>query len=134
GTLYVADLLNTTASTTFPVSTSFDRGNTFARIREVAPDAVGLTWDREWLAAEGSGHVVATARATNLYAAWVSRDSADTFSGPFTIADDVIKGGRPVFAPDGTVYAPYSTTTETRIARSDDGGQTWSTFKIADAP
>src|SRR5437660_217704 len=71
GTLYVADLLDSASNFKFPVSTSYDRGRTYARVVNAAPEQTSL--DREWIASNGAGHVVGTAQDGNgtLYA-WVT--------------------------------------------------------------
>ena len=130
GTVYVADLFDSTATAfSVPVSTSLDRGNSWARTVELAPGAIG--YDRQWIAAEGNGHVVVTARNGGVISAWKSTDAATTFGAPVDVVTDAVKSGPLVFGPGGVLYMLYTTVTEVRIAKSTNGGTTWTADAIA---
>lgn len=134
GLVYGSDLLSAsqTLATTLPVSTSLNGGTSWARVVELAPNAgAGIAWDRQWMVADGHGHVVVTARGGSTYAAWVSTDKAVSFTGPITIASDASKTGK-LIEVGTTLLAPYVTNTQVRIGKSTDGGLTWSTSKASD--
>ena len=98
GTLYVADLLDASNGFKFPVSTSYDGGQTYARIVNAAPEQTGL--DRQWIASNGAGHVLGMARDdTGTLFAWVSNNSARTFDGPISVANNVTIQGPIVTGP-----------------------------------
>jgi hypothetical protein len=140
-TVYVSDLLSSggVLDTTIPVSTSFDRGQSFDHLVELDPPASGVVWDRQWNAAEGHGHVVIAARGGG-YVDWVSRDQARTFTGPHMIDASANTGGPIVFSRDGSIlYGAYGKLTpaseeEVRFAKSLDGGETWTTGHVATIP
>lgn len=131
GRVFVSDLLGSGLRTTVPVATSLDGGESFARSVAMDPASGDLKWDRQWTVARGDGHVVMSARSGGTYAAWVSRDAAETFDGPHTVATGVSVGGPLVFAPDGALYAPFVAFDEVRVARSLDGGASWESFRVA---
>jgi hypothetical protein len=132
GVLYATDLLSPTQTlaTTLPVEASFDQGASWTRVQQLAPDAgTGVSWDRQWIEADGHGHVVVTARGSGL-AAWVSRDAAQTFVGPIAVAADAVKSGKLILS-NGVLYAPYATATDVKVASSADGGLTWASAEVA---
>ncbi len=133
GTVYVVDLASAANAldSAMPVSTSLNHGRTFARTVDLAPGS--SSYDRQWMAASGHGHVVVTAHAGGLFA-WVSEDAAQTFSGPFTMVPSASFAGRIVQAPDGSLLEPFFTGADLQVARSVDGGYTWSAFHAADTP
>jgi hypothetical protein len=120
GVLYAADLFNASGQFSFPVSTSFDRGRSYARIVEAAPGQQGL--DRQWIASNGAGHVLGTARNDDLtLLAWVSTDAALTFDGPFVVARNITIQGPIVSGPGHVYYTIYGAGDGIHYARSRDG-------------
>jgi len=128
GTVYVADLFDAGGAPGFPISTSFDRGKSYARIVNAALNQSAL--DREWIASNAAGHVLGTARNdSGALLAWTSTDSALTFDGPVTIADNVSIQGPIVTGPGHTYYTIYGAGADMRFARSANGVQ-WKTGLI----
>lgn len=144
GVVYVSDLFpgRRSAPGVLPVSTSLDHGRTFAR----TVLSGGLTpgsFDRQWTAAEGHGHVVNIANVSQTrtdatptgLVAFVSRDTAQTFSGPHVIDAEAGIGGPLAFSADGLhLYVAYARGTQLRIGRSLDGGDTWETRLVTPLP
>lgn len=128
GTLYITDLQGkTTLKTDLAVSVSLDQQRvSYAKFLDPSAPQGSITWDRQWVAAEGQGHSVVVARHGGLYAAWVTRDAWGHWVGPITIATDITKGGKPVFSPDGALlYVPFCQSGHVGVGRSADGGLTW---------
>ena len=132
GTIYVADLLDANTASTIPVSVSTNGLGTWAYVTDVVPGASGIEYDRQWIAANGTGTVVVTARAGGSLNAFTSTDSAVTFSGPVTISTTASIAGPLTYAPGGgdlwTIYDDAGTNT---WAKSTDDGATWTTGVIA---
>jgi len=131
GAVYVSDLFGGGKSNgkILPVATSLDGGATFDHF---AASTRSGSFDRQWTVAEGHGHVVNVSRGGGIKA-FVSRDAAKTFSGPFDVDLAGTLGGPVTFSPDGsTLYMAYDADTDLRIAKSVDGGETWTTHHIAD--
>jgi hypothetical protein len=126
GVVYVSDLFGAPGKL-LPVSTSLDHGETF--VRTVGSAATG-SFDRQWTAAEGHGHVVNVVHG-NGFRAFVSRDQAQTFTEHVVDINGDMPGP-PVFSPDKSiVYAPYDAGNDLRLGRSSDGGDTWTSTHIA---
>jgi len=131
GLVYVSDLFGAgpSAGKALPVVTSLDGGQTFSRYTGSAP---GGSFDRQWTVAEGHGHVVNVSRGGGIKA-FVSRDAAQTFTGPHMVDPAGTTGGPLTFSPDGsTLYMAYDAGTDLRLATSVDGGVTWTTSHVAD--
>jgi hypothetical protein len=129
GTVYVADLLDAAGNFTLPVSTSYDRGRSFARIVKAAPYQGSL--DREWIASNGAGHVVATARdGSGTVFSWVSTDSARSFGDANDLATNVTAQGPVIAGPRHVYYTIYGDGAGIEYARSADGAN-WTTGTIA---
>ncbi|MHB8586916.1 MAG: sialidase family protein [Thermoplasmatota archaeon] len=137
GVVYVSDLLGAGgASSTLPVSVSLDGGKTFSSMVLLDPTATAIAYDRQWDVAWGNGNVVEIARAGSTEAAWVSTNRAASFSGPYTVATDVNVAGRILRDGSGTLWVPYhnSAGTGLNLAKSTDGGKTWTSSEVAPYP
>jgi hypothetical protein len=132
GTLYASDLISANGQFSFPISTSLNRGRSWARIVELAAPTASL--DREWIASNAAGHVLGTALDTNTGSllAWVSTDAALTFDGPFTVARNISIQGPIVTAPGHIYWTIYGAGDGLHYARSRDG-VSWNTGLIAPA-
>jgi len=125
GTVYVSDLTPRVA-----VSVSTDRGTTY---RRALPGNTTSSYDRQWIAADGHGHVVLAVRDTGAgkWVDWVSHDAFQTFSGPYTIGSGVTVGvGAVTIAPDGAVWTVYEAGGYIKAAVSNDGGVKWNSRNV----
>jgi hypothetical protein len=129
GTLYVADLFDAAGGAKFPVSTSYDGGRTYARVVNAAPEQNDL--DRQWIASNAAGHLVGTATSgEGTLFAWVSKNAARYFDGPFAIAKNITIQGPVVTGPGRVYYTVYTDASGVHYARSRDGAD-WDTGMIA---
>jgi hypothetical protein len=87
--------------------------------------------DKNWMAAGPRPNMPDTTRAYVALNVGVlfSDDLGDTWSSPRSLGGGI--GFLPRVASDGTLYVSWQTGSLLRIARSDDGGLTFSTFTIA---
>jgi hypothetical protein len=141
GVVYGTDLFDRNSNTTIPVSVSTDYGRTFHAPVNVDPSASGVAWDRQWIAARGSRVVVSSLFAgigsTSVSAGagdlttWVSTDGAKHFGKAKVAAHGVDEGGPLAFAPDGTLWTALFESSSIALAKSTDGGGSWTTKTIA---
>lgn len=128
GALYLADLFDAQGNATLPVSTSTNGGRSYVRVVSAAPEQTSL--DRQWLASNRAGHVVATANVSGNLLSWVSTNGARSFDGPTGIAPDVAIQGPIVVGPRRTYYTIYAGGTgQLFFAKSRDGSD-WQTGEI----
>lgn len=133
GVLYLSGMTDEGQLTsTVPVQVSLDGGSTWTRWKELLPNAAGIECDRQWTAARGHGESVTSIRCGSEGVMWRTTDGGITYSGPFTIATDVAQLGPIFYSPDGNLYSTYWDFEAVRLARSSDGGLTWTNFKVAD--
>jgi hypothetical protein len=129
GTLYVADLFDKSGKGTLPISTSTNGGRTYARIVSAAPEQTSL--DRQWIASNGAGHVLATASdLSGSLLSWVSTNSARSFEGPISVATGISIQGPVVAGPRHIYYTIYGDGTGMHFAKTADGVN-WKTGLIA---
>jgi hypothetical protein len=157
GTLYFAALgytflANRTADL-IGVSVSRDGGKSWSAPHLVAhQDALNFFDDKDWVAAGPHGEVIVTWTRFNqgphgtgylaspiVYS--ISHDFGNTWSGPAPVSDSshpFDSGSSPVIASNGTIYVAYEGGTPssnyqgdaTIIAKSTDGGVTWTNTEI----
>lgn len=119
-------------TSTVPVQVSLDGGLTWTRWKELMPNANGIECDRQWTDARGNGEMVTSIRCGGTGVVWRTTDAGLTYSGPHTIATDVGQMGPIFYSPDGNLYTTYWNFEAVRIARSTDGGLTWTSSTVAE--
>lgn len=116
GVVYVSDLFSNV-----PVSTSFDRGASFAY---EAATANGGSNDRQWLAASGNGHVFSVWRDGSTERIAVSHDQGVSWTR-HVVASGVGLQGNIVAVDDTTLLIPFSGNGGINLARSTNAGASW---------
>ncbi|HUR69602.1 MAG TPA: sialidase family protein [Candidatus Thermoplasmatota archaeon] len=117
GVLYVSDLFSNV-----PVSTSFDKGATFAY---EAQTITGASIDRQWTAASGDGNVFSVVRDGSTEKIAISHDKGVSWTNR-VVTTGVGLQGNILATSDNDLYIPYSGS-GMRLAISHDAGQTWTT-------
>ncbi|MGQ9468392.1 MAG: sialidase family protein [Nitrososphaerales archaeon] len=133
---------------------SIDGGLTFNPSVVIAEGSRSVLHDKPWIAVDASDSIYSgnvyvswtrfTLRANTYYAQIVlsrSTDGGQTWSDPIEISPEfdiftrVVQGSMPAVGPDGTVYVAYYDSLDDgwlwgdfslMIAKSEDGGETWS--------
>lgn len=122
GIVYVSDLFSNV-----PVSTSLDKGETFAY---EASTASGGSIDRQWTAASGSGHVFSVWRDGSTERIAVSHDRGVSFTR-HVVTTGVGYQGNVLATSDTDLWIPYTGSGQIRLAGSTDAGVTWTTHAVA---
>jgi hypothetical protein len=141
-TVWADDLLDgSAASTTIPISTSTNYGQSFKLRTTLAPHASGVTYDRPWLAASGLPVVASALSAGALSAAdinvWRIDATSGRVTGPKVVASNVDVQGPMIALPRGGFAVAYegldAAGTDTAIVVADSkDGVSWSTHQVAD--
>lgn len=133
GRVYFSEMIGAACglSVTLPVMVSEDRANTWTRVIELDPtttEAIGH--DRQWLDARGNGQSILIARNGGVVDVWTTTNAWATHLGPMVAVTTADITGPVVYAPDGTVYFPFYDAGKVMLAKSTNGGTTWTTKNV----
>lgn len=135
GVLYLSGLTDDgQLASRVPVQVSTDGGATWIRFFYLHDSATGIDCDRQWTAARGHGEAVTTVRCGSEMWLWRTTNAGLSWTGPITVqnVDDVFTGGPITYSPDGNLYFLYfNGNSELRLARSADGGLTWTSRLVS---
>jgi hypothetical protein len=139
GVVYASDLLDAKGNSTIPLSVSSNSGRSFATPNLAVPTAAGVIWDRQWIAATGTDHVVVIAHnpGNGSIGSWLSDDRATSFVPGGVVGTSSLIDGPLTVGPDGSsLYTGYGTTAADGsltliLAVSTDGGISWENRPIA---
>jgi len=147
--VYAADLSDPQGNSGVPISVWSPTTHKFHPVGEVAPGNTSL--DRQWIASTSTGHLAVIALDTNSgdEDAWTSSDSGAHFKQTSSPAASSVNVAGPLItgpAPAGGIPPLYFAylhqnndatagvvggTSDLRVAKSVDGGRTWTTKSVA---
>jgi hypothetical protein len=105
---------------------------TFGRHANLHGSSTAVDCDRQWTAARGHGEAVTSVRCGRVGYAWRTANAGVSWTGPFIVQSPLLLMGPLAFAPDGSLYVAFQDgTRHLSVARSADGGLTWTSRVVA---